>query len=213
MPRTEADPDASGRGALAYSLDAPSLPEAVIHVLKKALRDANCYLEFGAGGSTLLAIRLGVAEVISVESDADFLRTVVHAADRLNAQTRLHAVHVDIGRTGAWGRPVNKKRVAHWPRYPQAGFVRAAELGLEPDFVLIDGRFRVACFLATLICARPDTAVLFDDYATRDKYQVVETFVKPERIIDRVGLFRVPADIDGREAAFALARYSLYYKW
>jgi hypothetical protein len=38
---------------------------------------------------------------------------------------------------------------------------------VKPDLVLIDGRFRLACFLHPLLAAAPGTPILFDDYTNR----------------------------------------------
>ena len=40
--------------------------------------------------------------------------------------------------------------------------------------VLIDGRFRVACFLFSLLNAKKDSIIIFDDYMNRSEYHVVE---------------------------------------
>ncbi len=50
----------------------PSLePEAKI-LLTSLLENSKIFLEYGAGGSTHLAARMGVHRIISVESDALF---------------------------------------------------------------------------------------------------------------------------------------------
>lgn len=41
---------------------------------------------------------------------------------------------------------------------------------------MIDGRFRVACFLYSLLCAETGTVILFDDYSLRFRYHLVEDF-------------------------------------
>ncbi|HEX8206168.1 MAG TPA: hypothetical protein VF587_08925 [Solirubrobacteraceae bacterium] len=187
----------------------PSMPPAVVEVLTEWLGAARCLLEFGAGGSTLLAARLGVRDVVSIESDRAFLDDVAGQVAAIGGRTRLHPVHVDIGPTGAWGRPRDESRFAAWHRYPQAGYDELRSRRLKADVILVDGRFRVACLLAGLLAAAPGTRLLFDDYTTRSKYHVVERFVKPDAVVDRAALFTLPAKVDVRAAAFALARYSV----
>ena len=70
---------------------------------------------------------------------------------------------------------------------------------LKPDLVLIDGRFRVACFLHSLLAAAPATPILFDDYTNRPHYHLVEEFCPIAETEGRQALFRVPAELD-REA-------------
>lgn len=56
--------------------------------------------------------------------------------------------------------------------------------------MLIDGRYRVACFLATCIYAKKETIVLFDDYEQRKQYHTVEKlFEKVDVIDDRMAVF------------------------
>jgi len=70
---------------------------------------------------------------------------------------------------------------------------------VKPDLVLIDGRFRLACFFHSLLAAAPGTPILFDDYTNRPHYQLVEEFCPISETEGRQALFRVPAELD-REA-------------
>jgi hypothetical protein len=185
------------------------MPGEVVDFITGRLRRSRCYLEYGAGRTSLLAVELGVPDVISVESDASFLEEVVRSARAIDSATNLHPVHADIGATGAWGAPTDRSAFAAWPGYAQAGHARAAELGLQPDFVLVDGRFRVACLLATILSTPPGTEVLIDDYAGRSHYHAVEACAGTPQMVHRAALFAVPESFDAQEAAFALARYSV----
>ena len=42
------------------------MPREAVAALKKALGSPRCYLEYGSGGSTVLALRIGVPVIISV---------------------------------------------------------------------------------------------------------------------------------------------------
>ena len=71
---------------------------------------------------------------------------------------------------------------ATWPKfhtYPMVPWDLARARGLAPDLVLVDGRFRAACFLASLLFARPGAVILFDDYVDRPFYHTVEAFGTP----------------------------------
>ena len=60
-----------------------------------------------------------------------------------------------------------------------------------PDTVLIDGRFRVCCFLTSIKYANENTKIIFDDYNNRPYYHVVEKFIKKEQTCGRQALFIV----------------------
>jgi len=58
--------------------------------------------------------------------------------------------------------------------------------------VLIDGRFRVACFLCTVMHTSPDTVIIFDDYADRPPDHVVEEVIAPVEVNERQAEFVSP---------------------
>ena len=187
--------------------DEPYMPKRNVVYFADALRSASCYLEFGAGGSTILAARMGLADVVSVESDPTWLERVDARLKGDAASARTHLLPIDIGPTRALGYPAGKTHEASFRDYPLGPWRYCAENGLSPDLVLIDGRFRLACMLATLRHARPGCRVLFDDYRWRAHYHGVERFVRPVAMIGRMAEFRVPEGAPGAEvdAAFEVA--------
>lgn len=155
----------------------------------------DTYLEFGAGASTLLAADAGVRSV-SIESDRAYAWAVERALPRSVADNRI--VHVDIGMTEDWGYPLwiwpTARRRRLWARYPQAGIDAVRTFERFPDLVLVDGRFRVACCLAiarAAAAANSSTRLLFDDYALRDHYWIVEQELGKPRLIGRAALFEL----------------------
>jgi hypothetical protein len=62
---------------------------------------------------------------------------------------------------------------------------------VTPDVVLIDGRFRVSCFLTSILRAQPGTAIIFDDYVSREFYHVVERLISPSYHDGRQAIFKV----------------------
>ena len=58
--------------------------------------------------------------------------------------------------------------------------------------MLIDGRFRVCCFLTSLKFAKEGTKIIFDDYTTRRHYHIVEEHVSRAETCGRQCLFIVP---------------------
>jgi len=82
---------------------------------------------------------------------------------------------------------------------------------VKPDLVLIDGRFRVACFLHSLLNAEPGTRIIFDDYNNRPHYHLVEEFCPTEEREGRQALFLVPDQLD-RSAIVAEEERFLYVR-
>ena len=185
---------AGGAGPVPASAvpEKPMMPPRGTAAFSRAIGAARCYLEYGSGGSTVTAVQTGVPDLITVESDRLWLDAVrERVADRLVAG-RHHLQHIDIGPTMLHGYPASESPWRRFGHYPLAPWKLAREQGLSPDFVLIDGRFRVACFLATVIHAAPGTRVFFDDYTKRPSYHRVTAFLEPRRHVARLAEFVVP---------------------
>jgi hypothetical protein len=184
---------AAGMQAVPHIPDDPFMPETAIARVTKLMADSTCYLEYGTGGTTLLAARQQVPKIIAVESDQNWMFALRH---RLAAQGLADAVtmlHVDVGPTGDWGFPIDDSGWRNYHRYALWPWVDLGQ-SVTPDLVLIDGRFRPACLLATAIHAPAGTRVLFDDYYDRPYYFFVERALKPVARHDRMAEFVVPED-------------------
>ena len=172
----------------------PHLPEAAAARLRGLLDGCRGYLEYGSGGSTVMAGEMGAPFTVSVESDGDWLAALRQALDGAAGERIL--LYADIGPTGEWGHPVSEAQWRSWHAYPLLGWETCRARGLVPDLVLIDGRFRRACLYASLLFAWPGTRILFDDYAGRPPYHPVEEILKPVALHDRMAEFVAPASID-----------------
>jgi hypothetical protein len=155
-------------------------------LLVEALETAKSYLEFGCGLSTEFVSSAYSCRVRSVETSAFWAELV---QGRVRSGTEV--IHIDLGPVGDYGIPLSYANRNHFVRYFEAGF----EEGFDPDVILIDGRFRVACFLTCLMRASPGTKIVFDDYM-RPYYKVVEEFVKPLAMNQRQAMFVKPESID-----------------
>ena len=166
-----------------------TLPEAEAAAVSAAYAAAEVILEYGSGGSTVVAGAVPGARVFSVESDADWLVMMQRWFDANPPQASLTLHHGDIGPTKDWGMPVNNRRVAQWPGYAHSVWDR--EDFVQPDVVLIDGRFRLACFLTVLFRSRDNVRVLWDDYVDRPAYHLAEKLAKPLGFHGRMAEFLV----------------------
>lgn len=169
-------------------------PETQKYFIER-LPSSKSYLEFGSGGSTMLAARLGV-RTVSIESDRHYASSVRRA---LGPSSTVDLVHVNIGWTRDWGHPVfvdpSPARVAKWRRYVDTALVKIR--GDLPDFVLVDGRFRPACALHVAQQASDENAatdILFDDYTGRADYHAVEQWLGAPVLIGRSALFEIRPD-------------------
>jgi hypothetical protein len=171
----------------------PHMPQPCIDYLAACLETSASFLEYGAGGSTVLAHSLQTPQIRTIESDARWLEGVMQTAEGLLPRYtgRYTGTHVNIGTVGDWGHPTDNSRHMDYWRYPATPWLEVAGHA-PPDLVLIDGRFRVACCLMTLIYAQPGTKILFDDYRPREHYHIVERFMQPVDQIGRMAIFMTP---------------------
>jgi hypothetical protein len=172
-----------------------TLPAQESAFLNKTYANATHILEYGSGGSTLVAARLG-KKVVAIESDAQWADNMNAILESEGHSQHARVVHKDIGATREWGKPKDNSGYKGFHRYPMAIWDNPDMDA--PDVVLIDGRFRVACFCATIMRCQQPTLVLFDDYGDRPNYHIVERLAKPKEMIGRMAVFEVQPGIETR---------------
>jgi hypothetical protein len=177
-------------------LELPQAPQFDAEALEEFVRllgHAKLYIEFGSGGSTVLASELQVP-TISVESDRRFASAL---KDSLGPSSKAKILHVNLGPTGEWGRPLftrrTSKRLAQWQGYSSAPW-ESLPAGEFPDFILVDGRFRRACALEAArraIAANRHAVLMFDDYYNvgRDDYHTISRYLGQPRRLGRAAFF------------------------
>lgn len=173
-----------------------TMPKPAAKAVRIAYASARHVLEYGSGGSTVLAAERGTP-IHSVECDPEWAAKMRRWFDANPPKAALHLHEVDIGPVGEWARPLDDSRRDHWPDYPNSVWDRADFI--QPEAVLIDGRFRVACLLTTAFRSKAPVTVLFDDYAGRPAYHIVERMFRPVAMHGRMAQFQidptpVPAD-------------------
>jgi hypothetical protein len=180
------------------SPESPHFDDETREWFETRLRAAKSYLEFGAGGSTVLAAKLGIP-TISVEGDPYYAKAVRRA---LAPNAPVTFLTPWLGLTTGWSRPL-RPSLAKAKRYVSSPFRKP--WGQFPDFILVDGRYRVSCALESarqtgLRGAR--ASLLVDDYGKRRQYRVLEVWLGQPRMIGRSALFEIgQADISKRDVA------------
>jgi len=131
------------------------------------------YLEFGCGGSTLVACREpSIDTILFVESDPRWYEEVKKQCLDINVKKTILPLFrgLNVVHQNNWGHPgpgctdAQKKAYSEPPPIPPHTTV----------VVLVDGRFRVACCLKLFFVLHDQDVILFDDFLPRqDKYGVV----------------------------------------
>lgn len=129
------------------------------------VKNANRYVEFGCGGSTLIAANNVSKSVVSVDSSLDWITRVSDQCKETKIEPEL--AYVDIGDVGEWGTPLNEDKKELWPNYYSS--LWAIKDTWDADLFFIDGRFRVACFAS--ICFHCRSPIIgFHDFASRQDH-------------------------------------------
>lgn len=166
----------------------PHLHPHDIDVFKKYLEESQCFLEYGSGGSTVYASNvIQVPTIISVETDPLFVDAIKQKIQSSLSQVFL--LYCDLGKVGLWGKPRQQPTVAQGKNYISMPWEFAKVQNKVPDLVMIDGRFRVASFLYSLLHARVGTVILVDDYVSRSYYHVVEKFCVLHKQANELAVF------------------------
>jgi hypothetical protein len=192
----------------------PHLDELALARWREAIGRSKIYLEYGSGGSTIEAART-VDQIVSVETDNHFLGAVERAFENLSKPSaRLQPIYVDIGWTEKWGRPLiglrTAGRVDRWRHYPVAPWTFFEQSQIFPDFIFVDGRFRTACVLESLLRLPPDSdcRIMLDDFEGRKKrYGAVLEFADDLEFAGRAIIFRRKRDFNRDRCAMLRDRF------
>jgi len=183
----------------------PRMSETELRLFECFLRCSDRYLEFGSGGSTCVAANLVKSSVLAIDSSRPWLDKVAqYCAD---AQVRLtpNLVHVDLGPLGDWGYPSDPATRESWPAYHRA--IWQDPSAANTDLYLIDGRFRIACFLQVLIHADQGAIIMFHDFQSRKYYHIARDLTREIAIADDLSIFLVSKETNRQRAQELLEKY------
>jgi hypothetical protein len=79
---------------------------------------------------------------------------------------------VDIGPVGDWGAPLNQENRGKWADYHSKVWLNPGVS--DCDLYMVDGRFRVACFMQIVLHCRPYASIMMHDFTSRSHYHVVK---------------------------------------
>lgn len=168
--------------------ETPMLFDGDDEVFLAALRDARVYFEYGVGLSTNWVDQNTDARIVSVDTSREWIDHVKASLSRDG-----HSINfIDLGPIGNWGMPESFEKRDKFIDYVEGPWSFAS----DADVVLIDGRFRIACFLNSLLRANAGTKIIFDDYAERKSLHVVSEYLAPSMVAARQALFIVPDSLD-----------------
>lgn len=185
------------------------LSENEKNFLISQIKNTKNYLEFGAGGSTFLALKETKAKKItSVESDEkwiEHLKNWKEITDNIN--NRLKFIHVNIGKTGDWGVPIEDNKKHLFSNYSSAPFEQSSNY----DVGFVDGRFRVACALKTILNCDKSCKILMHDFTNRPQYHCILQFLDIVDTVETMALFKIKDNYDKIKLSEMVEKYNYIY--
>ena len=153
---------------------------------KQFATQSKIYFEYGCGKSTIWCSRNIQGKIFSVDTSKKWVQNV---KSKSSSENFPHLRWVDCGSISDWGTPTGYSLRQNFKEYILGPFQMTRE---SPDLILIDGRFRVACFLNSLLKSSPGTHIIFDDYIERPKYHIAEELCEKPSFCGRQAIFTVP---------------------
>ena len=140
----------------------------------KYLNNSNVYFEFGSGGSTYQAsIRDNIKKIYTVESDIIWFNKIKNILTNKNITFIFNDINAQPNN---FGRPGPQATNLQKINYSNHMLYLSEKEQQEIDFILIDGRFRVACCLKCFDIIKNDCLIAFDDFLNRPQYHIVLTY-------------------------------------
>ncbi|GIQ73819.1 hypothetical protein BraRD5C2_22570 [Bradyrhizobium sp. RD5-C2] len=165
------------------------------------VRNSRDYVEFGTGGSTVIASKHVKNSITSVDSSRGWLDQVDRACT--SSRTKPHLTFIDIGPTGEWGFPIDPSTKPRWPDYHST--IWNTPGSANADLYLVDGRFRVACFAQIVLHCNPAAIIGMHDFSSRPAYHCVREIAREIATAGDMSFF-VP--LANRKAAEAILQSS-----
>ncbi len=175
--------------------------------IQKRLTNTKILLEYGCGDLTELACeKTQIQKVVAVESNKALSDEVYQS---VIAKEKLHMVYANIGEVDATGRPINDLKFKNFHTYMVLPWALADKYLLSPDTIFINGPFKVASFLYSLICAEEGTVILFNQFFSHPSYEIVRNYCALEKRHGEIAEFIVKKNYVMSDIAAQIAKYSV----
>lgn len=168
---------------------------------------SKVFLQYGCLTYTQAACsRTNIHKVIAVESNKTLSDSVYQSVVQ---KEKLHMVYANLGEVSSGGQPVSTEKFKNYHTYMVLPWALADKYMLIPDTILINGPFKIACFLYSLICAKEGTVILFNDFFKNPAYEMVRNYCALEKRHGDAAEFIVRKNYVMSDIAANIAKYSV----
>ena len=162
----------------------------LIDAINLLAQSSDCVVEYGSGESTVLLAEKGCT-VISVETSWNYYLRITERLEGPIVEGRVHCVYANVGTVDQWGSPIDTSPRAAFLRYPLQPWVQIERRELNPRLVVLDGRFRLACFVTSFFRAPLGALILINDFYSRNDYQLINHFAQESQRVGDLAVFEV----------------------
>ena len=183
----------------------PLTTHAAKNKIKNIIEDSKFLLEYGSGGSTIYASKF-CEKIVSVETDFNFYK-FLKKMKRNNTQL----IYINIGKTVGYGVPKNNDTFLFEENLCEEYCFMPWKIMKKknPDLIFIDGRYRVASLLFSLINNENEKCqYIFDDYKNRPFYHIIDKYINLIEIYDNTIFFKKKQNIDFKEIHHLIKIYT-----
>ena len=149
----------------------PHMGKKDLIMFYKYLDKCSVYFEYGSGGSTYQASnRENIIKLYSVESDVQWQNKL---KENVKSNKITYFLNDMDTKPNTWGNPGPNCTQEQQKKYSNYMKKLPKQEQEKIDFILIDGRFRVACCLKCFDIINSDCLIAFDDFLNRPYYHAV----------------------------------------
>lgn len=181
--------------------------EAAEAFLKKKLESTEYVLQYGCGDATAIACEASkVKYILAVEANKNIADSIY---DTLANKDKLRMMYSNIGDLSESGQPINNERYKDYHQYMIFPWALADKYDAMPSLVIIDGQFKVASFLYSLVCAPEGTTILVNGYFDHPEYAVMREYALLESKHGSAAEFTVQKNYAISELTAMIAKFSV----
>lgn len=147
----------------------PFLSQNDVKLFYKYLDKASNFFEYGTGGTTYQAsIRPNIKSITTVETDYIWFKQFKFLLE----DKHIKCIYCEMdAKPNTWGNPGPNSTLEQYIHYSNQ--IKEVKSVNKIDFILIDGRFRVACCLKCFDVINEECLIAFDDFLNRKEYHIV----------------------------------------
>lgn len=150
--------------------------------------------------------KTNIQKVIAVESNKSLSDSIYQS---IMQKEKLHMVYANLGEVDAFGLPVSSEKFKNFHTFMVLPWALADKYMLSPDTILINGPFKIACFLYSLICAQEGTVILFNNFFKNPAYEMVRNYCALEKRHGDMAEFIVHKNYVLSDITAHIAKYSV----